>query len=239
MPERSWRVPAIASPAGRKQCRDGALLSGADLDHQMPAGREQTRRIRGDRAVGRKSVRAAIERVARIVLAHLWRERRDVGARHIGRIGDDEIEWSVERAAVVGREKRRAVAKAKLLCVRRARPRAHPSSMSVPMPLRVRQFGQQRQQDRARTGAEIGDAQRSRARAVAIEQRERQFDDGFGFGPRHQHGRRDDQRQAPEFLLADNARDGLAREAARGELLDLGTRVRSEICCVAATANPA
>ena len=72
--------------------------------------------------------------------------------------------------------------------------------------LRVRQFRQKREQDRTRTGAEIGDVQRTGPRAVAVEQCERQLDHSFGFRPRHQHGGRDGERQAPEFLLADNAR---------------------------------
>ena len=37
------------------------------------------------------------------------------------------------------------------------------ASMSVPMPVALRQFMQQREQDRARASAEIGDAQRARA----------------------------------------------------------------------------
>src|SRR5205814_10473256 len=62
-----------------------------------------------------------------------------------------------------------------------------------------------RQKDRTGAGAEIGNAQPPRA--VVPQQRQCEFDDGLGFGPRHQHGRGDDQRQSPEFALAEDAGD--------------------------------
>ena len=77
---------------------------------------------------------------------------------------------------------------------------------------------QQREQDRARAGAEIGDAQAPRA---IVDERQRQLDDGFGFRPRHQHGGRDGERQAPEFARTDDARDRLAGKTARFEGRDL------------------
>ena len=77
----------------------------------------------------------------------------------------------------------------------------------------VRQFGQERQNERAAAGAEVGDAQRSRARAVHVDRCERSLDDGFRFRSRHQRRGIDAQWQAPEFLVPDNARDRLAGEA--------------------------
>ena len=85
--------------------------------------------------------------------------------------------------------------------------------MSVPNPVRRRQFGQQRQQNCAGAGAEIGDAQRAIEVAAGAHQLQRQFDHRLGIGPRHQRRGRELQRQSPEFLLAENARDRLAREA--------------------------
>ena len=81
----------------------------------------------------------------------------------------------------------------------------------------VRQFGEQGDQQCAGAGAEVGDAQRAVARSICVERGERGFDQGFGFGARHQRGGVELQRQAPEFLDAENARDGLAVEAPRGE----------------------
>ena len=84
-------------------------------------------------------------------------------------------------------------------------------------PGRVGQLGEQRQKERARAGAEIGDPPDTRARAVRIDGGERRLDHRFGFRPRHQRRGIDAQRQAPEFLAADDARDRLARKPPRRE----------------------
>ncbi len=58
---------------------------------------------------------------------------------------------------------------------------------------------------------------------------QRQFDHGFGIGPRHQRRGRQCQRQSPEFLVAENARDRLAAEAAAREILQPVRFVRGEL----------
>ena len=92
--------------------------------------------------------------------------------------------------------------------------------MSVPKSLRRRQLRQQRQQDRAGAGAEIGDAQRAIEVSAGAQQFQRQFDHRLGIGPRHQCRGRELQRQPPKLLLAENAGDRLAREATAGEFLE-------------------
>ena len=79
----------------------------------------------------------------------------------------------------------------------------------------VRQFGEQRDQQRARSGAEIGDAKRARARPVAIQRIERCFDHGLGFRAGHQRGAVDLKRQPPELLDPDDARHRFAGKPAR------------------------
>ena len=49
---------------------------------------------------------------------------------------------------------------------------------------------------------------------------QRQFDHGFGVGPRHQRRGRELQRQSPEFLEPENARDRLAGEAPAREIFE-------------------
>ena len=49
---------------------------------------------------------------------------------------------------------------------------------------------------------------------------ERQFDHRFGIGPRHQRRGGQFQRQSPEFLVPENARDRLAGETAAREILE-------------------
>ncbi len=101
--------------------------------------------------------------------------------------------------------------------------------MSVPNPVRRRQFGQQRQQNRAGAGAEIGDAQRAIEASTGAQQFQRQFDHRLGIGPRHQRRGRELQRQPPEFLLADNARDRFACEATACEVFEASRFVRREL----------
>ena len=201
IPDRSWRVgrdcKALRPQTGPRR-RAAARRRSRPRDARRA---EQARRIGGDRAVGRKAVGAAVERKARIVLAHF--AARASRCRRSRRRAD----WT-RRDRTGLRAPRRNRSRRNV----RASPKPSGAALRARDAERIGDrcrsrcrcaFGssrQQRQQDRARAGAEIGDAQRACARAIAIEQRERQLDDGFGFGPRHQHGRRDGERQAPEFL---------------------------------------
>ena len=83
---------------------------------------------------------------------------------HIGRIGDDEIEAARERGAeIAGNECARAPRRRAARALR-ARDRERRRIAVGADRDGVRQFGEQRKQDRAGAGAEIGDAQRARAR---------------------------------------------------------------------------
>jgi hypothetical protein len=207
-------------PPFGKRPFDVLLLSGSDLDHQVARGSEQAGRVGRNRPIGRETVGAAVERVRRIMIAHLAGERRDVAAANVGRVRDDEVEPALQCGTVVAREEHRAVGEAVLFGIapgnaQRIRREIGSDAM------RAGEFRQQREQDRARADAKIGDAQRARARPTTmINERERQLDHGLGLRPRHQHGGRDDQRQPPEFLFADDAGDRLSAEASRRELLD-------------------
>ena len=103
------------------------------------------------------------------------------------------------------------------------------SEMSVPNPVRRRQLRQQRQQDRAGAGAEIGDAQR------AIEAPSARSNSSASSTTVSVSGRGTSvagescERQSPEFLLAENARDRLAGEAAAREVFEACRFVRREL----------
>ena len=90
----------------------------------------------------------------------------------------------------------------------------------MPTPKAFGQFGEQRQKERARSGAEVGDPQLPRARAGRIDRGERRLDDRFRLRARHQRRGIDVQRQAPEFLAADDTRDRFARQPAAGQRRD-------------------
>ena len=136
-------------------------LPGAKLQHQRPARCKQPPCVGGDRPIGIEPVEPAIERAARIVVAHLGRQRRDVARAHIGRVGDDQVERS-RRAP--RRNRRRRTPRGPPSRVPRALSRAQARAAVLDIGADAegfRQFGQQREQERARAGAEIGDAQRA------------------------------------------------------------------------------
>src|SRR4029077_15647636 len=87
-------------------------------------------------------------------------------------------------------------------------------------------------------GAEIGNAQFSRARAAGIDCRECSLDDRFRLRPWHQRRGIDAQRQAPEFLIAENARDRLAGEAASSQSGDGAVLVRTNLASCASVVGP-
>ena len=78
----------------------------------------------------------------------------------------------------------------------------------------LRQFVQERDQEAARAGAEIDDAQ---GRLPVGKEVEGGLDEGLGVGPRHQGLGREAKGQAPELPLADDPRHRLMGEAAAGE----------------------
>ena len=154
---------------------------------RWPSGFEQAGRLSRDGAIGGKAVGAAVERAAGIV-ADLRRKPRDVAARDIGRVGHDQIERPRQRRAEIARRKVRARVQARAAA---ALSRAVTSASRADVGAdagRVRQFGQERQQERARAGAEIGDAQRAAARPAFVDRGERCLDHGLGLRPRHQRG---------------------------------------------------
>ena len=80
----------------------------------------------------------------------------------------------------------------------------------------------------------------SSAQAAAHDEIERGFDHRFGFRPRHQNVGRDVERQAPEFLAAENARHRLTSQSARDKrrhridftLLEDTVGLRDELCAI-------
>ena len=86
----------------------------------------------------------------------------------------------------------------------------------------ARQLAQQRQQQRARAGPEIDDAQRARFASIAIEGGERRLHHGLGFRPGQEDLGIDFERQFPKFFFAADARDRFARQPPRRKLGDGG-----------------
>ena len=115
---------------------------------------------------------------------------------------------SLAAAAEIARERSRRGRRGQAARALRRATSSASAAMSVPMP---RACGNS-ESSASRIAPEPvpRSAIRSGACAPPIDQRERQLDHSFGFGARHQHGGRHDEGQAPELLLADDARDRLA-----------------------------
>ena len=206
-PDRKPRRGATVPPpqrAARRRVRppDGpAAPTGAA---RRPRSRDRRRARRG-----RHRARAADRSGAPRAPAPRYRRVRD-----IGRIGHHEIERRRARAVVAGDERS---------------ARAEPERCGI-VPRAV-------ERGEAEIGADAGALREARAAAPAAarpsrcrdrrcaarasrlraKRGERGLDHGLGLRPRHQRFGVEPQRQAPEFLAADDARDRLAREPARGQ----------------------
>ncbi len=181
----------------------------------VPLGREQAPRVGGDRAIAVEPVGAAVERAARIEVAHLRRERRDLAAsRHRADWRRRDRRRPPSAAAVVAGDEAARVRKAERAALSRAQRERARALMSVPTPTRA---GSSRSSASSSAPEPVPrSAMRSGApRIRARERRERGLDHGLGLRPRHQRVGRERERQAPELLAAEDARDRLAREPAR------------------------
>ena len=162
-------------------------LRRADLDAGDAARRELRAQQRRERAIVVEAVGAGEQRAMRLVIDDVARQRLAGRRYRAGCRGS-------------GRTPRRCRAQPPLddLGARRATPsargidRARSASAalerSMPTPVASRPFGQRREQQRARAGAEIEDAARARR---AREMRDRRLDQRLAVGARDQHaGRR-------------------------------------------------
>src|SRR5205823_12538015 len=148
-----------SDPLDRKAPRDNDFrdrigLPQADLRRHEPARHEEPREIPRDRAIGRESVRAAIETAARIVVAHFRHQRREIGRRDIRRVRDNGVESTGQSRAPIPGDKRRALAEAE---PRRVVPRGYRRAVCDidADPARVRIFVEKLDQQTAAAGAEI------------------------------------------------------------------------------------
>ena len=185
-----------------------------------PPGASRPGASRRDGAVSVKPVVAAVERWRRVVVAHLRRERCDVAARNIRRVRHDEVERALQRRR---RYRRRRSCSAPARPRRSALARATAKRLGADIGAdagRVGQFAEQRQQQRARAGADIEHAQLLQAQAARRRRHRARPRPPFRFPAAAPARGRDCERETPEFLAAENARDRLVPEPARGERLD-------------------
>jgi hypothetical protein len=206
----SPRRPAPAPSRTLRRSPRRVLLAGPDLQRQSPPGASSGAGAGGDGAVGIKSVRPAVERLAADRDRALPARGGQAHAGDVGRIGDDQVEAAlqalVHQSAATKRPARRP---------RGARhwraPRRVPRRDIGPGAAGAGQFGQQRHQDGARPGAEIEDVERRGSRCGKAEGA---LDQRLGVGARVEAGRSDGEDAAVELALGEDPRQWLARQPA-------------------------
>ena len=126
---------AGASPAARNNAATAASWPMPSSTTRWPLGASSRRACRRNGAIGSRVRRCRRRARGADRVAHLRRERRDVAARDVGRVGDDEIERRRQRRAEVAGDEMRARAKPERAGVV-ARDRASAAAlMSVPTPV--------------------------------------------------------------------------------------------------------
>src|ERR1700724_3835421 len=71
------------------------------LDDEMPLSCQQTLCVAGNATVCGETIRAAVKRGARVIVANVSSERGDLATRNIGRVGHDEVEFTGQRATEI------------------------------------------------------------------------------------------------------------------------------------------
>lgn len=197
---------------GTSKRGDGGDGASAELaNRKAPARREQAREIGEDRTIGRTPVRAPVERGKRLVPRDLGCERSDLRARHVGRVGENEVEGTGEAAAPVGDAKDASFGEAKRRRVLPRERRGLGAAIDAD-PERSRKLGKDREQEATGAGAEIEHAKRRRAIGEGFERR---LDQGFAFRARNERRGGDAEREAPELAPTADEGERLAGGAAR------------------------
>src|SRR5262249_61837246 len=80
-----------AKTRGGEKGGDSVALAFADFSYQMRACGENVPRVDCDGTIGGKTINTAVDRAARIELAHVGFERCDVAGANVWRVRDYEI----------------------------------------------------------------------------------------------------------------------------------------------------
>src|SRR5262249_22261588 len=160
---------------------DGIRLTEADLEDEGAVLLQARRRLRDEAADDVEAVRACEERHRRLVIADLGLQTRAIAVAHVRRIGDDEIEWTVDAVEEIGVNEPDLRIDAK---PRRVAPRN--------LECRIGKVGRDEPRDRTVVGDRYGETSAARADVSdlvargcrrAIGDLEPNLDDELGLGP--------------------------------------------------------
>ena len=214
VPEKLPGIASVDRKTGRlEEAHHRGSLRAADLGEDETAGRQNRRSARGNAAIGIEPILAAIKAELGVVRRNLQSKAGKFRMSKIWRIGDDKIEIACDRVQPVAGKERRAGVDAKAFGVL-PRDAERGEGQVEADTHRLRQLGEQRQQENAAAGAEIEDPQRVAAPSAPRELGQRRIDQRLAVGTRVERARIDAERSAVKFAKAEDARHGLMGKAA-------------------------
>ena len=202
--------------AGRPgdQLRDRVGLTESEFEQQQAAGSKTRFRLRQESSNHVEAVVAGEERGCGLVVDHLRLQRRSIAFGDVGRVGNDQIERTIESVEQIGAAEPDAV--------------GHPVPRGVAardLERQLRRIGgddrdggslvRDRHRHAAAAGADVGDVRRRVARNLG----ERQFDEQLRLRTGDQHRGRHLEPESPEFFVPDDVRERFVRHAAIDERL--------------------
>ena len=222
-------MTAVKPPSLGEQLGHRRAVGVVVLDPERAAGAQQRRRPGDDRPDHRQTVRAAEDRLGRVVPGHLRRDHHVV--RHVRRVAEQHV----HPAHQVGQQVRRG--HVGLDHLDRPVPRRGPLRRVAPQP------GQRRRgplhRDHPRPRQLLGHRQRDRARAAAQVDHHRvgpalglldaPAGQQLGLRPGHEDARADRQLQVPEPGATGQVLQRLARGAATRQLVEPRQLVVAEV----------
>ena len=129
-------------------------LTGPDFGSQDPVGGKKPRCSFGYRPVRPQAIRTTIEGPPRIVADDLTRQQRECFARNVGRIRENDIKLPRHRSRPISDEEAGAIGKTEIDSVADRSPHGALGDIDTNS-ARRRKLGKEREQEAARTGAEI------------------------------------------------------------------------------------
>ena len=154
-------------PGPAQDSRHGFRPGGADLDEDPPRRRQDLAGTGGNAPIGVKPVTAAVQSTPWIELCHLFRQGRDLTCRKIRRVGEDQVELSCDRLEPIAGDKGGPIGHAQTSRIGRGKGESSAADVGAEAG-RLRQLGQERDEDAAGPGAEIEQLERPSAPAVPL-----------------------------------------------------------------------
>jgi alkylation response protein AidB-like acyl-CoA dehydrogenase len=193
-------------------------LHPAGLDHQPARRAEPGRRGRGDPAVHVQAVGPAVQREPWLVQPGLRRHQRDRLARHVRRVGDEDIHPPAQRIG----QRRIQITLVHPRALAQVPPRApHGHRLDLHrMQLGIRTGREHRCADRAHPAAQLGD------HTARTQHGQHLGDQQLRAAAGHEHARLDGQTQPGELHPTEQELQRLARDPSGGQRVQLGRRAR-------------